>query len=120
MKRCRPGGRGLNKDPVALFFLLLQEIPCSPPPTATAPRLAHPLGRAHVTTGAQGTVPVTPLIPPGAVQAEKARRPVTHLVDIFLGRAFLMAVGLRVGITEPHLRVAEKHLKHTGMPPPQH
>lgn len=91
----------------------------SPPPTATAS--ARPAPQGGPTSPQEprepSAVPAAPLSPPGAARAEKARRAVTHLVDIFLGRTFLMAVGFRVGVTEPHLRVAEENLKaHSHAP----
>lgn len=37
----------------------------------------------------------------------------TYLVNIFLGRAFLMVVGFSIGIIDPpHVRITEKNLKH--------
>lgn len=45
----------------------------------------------------------------------------TYLVNIFLGRAFLMVVGVRIRIIEPpHVRITEKNLKHTRIAFTQH
>lgn len=45
----------------------------------------------------------------------------TYLVNIFLGRAFLMVVGVRIRIIEPpHVGITEENLKHTRIAFTQH
>lgn len=45
----------------------------------------------------------------------------THLVNMFLGRAFLMVVGVGIRIIEPpHVGITEKNLKHTRIAFTQH
>ena len=114
---------------------------CCSPSTAHSTVLHWPLGRpvSHCEPGSQDSAlshcqphppPRTP--PPRLCHLRLERRrgaqtTLAYLGDIFLGRAFLMVVGFRTEITEPHVRIAEKNLKphrnaarYSSRAPPTH